>query len=238
MIVTCPNCSSRFKVGATALGAEGRRVKCSRCAHVWRQRAEGAGGDAVAAAEAPSQDETAWLAPPSGERPAPADPAVSERRRRPLEPPAATPPGKRFGTSAVVLVLLVVLFGAGAGAFLARDHVVAAVPGVAKIYALLGAFGEVPGAGLELRNLDSERRRDDGVPVLVIRGEIVNAGAAPSTVPSLRGSLYGADGAELTSWRFAVADPSIAAGASAPFETEVRDPPVEATDLKIRFADQ
>jgi len=35
MILTCPNCRSRFKVKPEALGAAGRTVKCAKCAHKW-----------------------------------------------------------------------------------------------------------------------------------------------------------------------------------------------------------
>lgn len=45
MIVSCPNCSTNFKVPEAALG---RAMKCARCAHVWRE-----GAPVLAAAPAP-----------------------------------------------------------------------------------------------------------------------------------------------------------------------------------------
>ncbi len=36
MIVTCPQCSTNFKVPEGALGTKGRTMKCARCGHVWR----------------------------------------------------------------------------------------------------------------------------------------------------------------------------------------------------------
>lgn len=35
MILTCPNCDTRFKVPNKAIGAEGRQVRCAKCAYVW-----------------------------------------------------------------------------------------------------------------------------------------------------------------------------------------------------------
>ena len=35
MALTCPNCSTRFKVKSEALGDRGRSVRCAKCAHVW-----------------------------------------------------------------------------------------------------------------------------------------------------------------------------------------------------------
>jgi predicted Zn finger-like uncharacterized protein len=37
MILTCPECSSRFVLPDEALGEDGRKVKCSACGHVWFQ---------------------------------------------------------------------------------------------------------------------------------------------------------------------------------------------------------
>ena len=36
MLVTCPHCSTHFKVPEGALGPKGRTMKCARCAHVWK----------------------------------------------------------------------------------------------------------------------------------------------------------------------------------------------------------
>lgn len=35
MLLACPNCSSAFRLPATAIAAEGRVVRCSNCQHVW-----------------------------------------------------------------------------------------------------------------------------------------------------------------------------------------------------------
>ncbi|MCB9988942.1 MAG: zinc-ribbon domain-containing protein [Rhodospirillales bacterium] len=40
MILTCEKCATRFLVSASALGATGRRVRCSQCAHEWFQEPE------------------------------------------------------------------------------------------------------------------------------------------------------------------------------------------------------
>ena len=37
MIVTCPSCSTRYLVDPAAIGQGGRRVKCARCGHLWRE---------------------------------------------------------------------------------------------------------------------------------------------------------------------------------------------------------
>lgn len=37
MIITCPECETRFMISDQALGDEGRTVRCSKCAHTWFQ---------------------------------------------------------------------------------------------------------------------------------------------------------------------------------------------------------
>lgn len=62
MILTCPQCSTQFKLDDALIGEAGRKVKCSSCAHVWHQApvtepAEDDGGDA-AVKEASNEAET------------------------------------------------------------------------------------------------------------------------------------------------------------------------------------
>ena len=35
MLLTCPNCETVFRVDSNAIGASGKAVRCSVCAHVW-----------------------------------------------------------------------------------------------------------------------------------------------------------------------------------------------------------
>ena len=42
MVVTCPNCGSRYAVDPLAIGPAGRTVQCARCDHRWFQKVEGA----------------------------------------------------------------------------------------------------------------------------------------------------------------------------------------------------
>lgn len=37
MYITCPECTTRFVVTAEQIGKEGRKVKCSKCLHIWQQ---------------------------------------------------------------------------------------------------------------------------------------------------------------------------------------------------------
>src|ERR1700726_4639078 len=37
MILTCPQCATRYQVEADKFPASGRNVRCSKCGHVWHQ---------------------------------------------------------------------------------------------------------------------------------------------------------------------------------------------------------
>lgn len=47
MILTCPQCSSRFMVADELIGTDGRKVKCSSCAHIWFQEPKEIEADVV-----------------------------------------------------------------------------------------------------------------------------------------------------------------------------------------------
>jgi len=84
MNLTCPNCSSRFKIKDGALGTKGRKVKCGKCEHRWHAMPEAAPAPAAAAkpAAAPA-DPTEDFAPP----PPPPPPPVADPTDAPPPPP-------------------------------------------------------------------------------------------------------------------------------------------------------
>jgi predicted Zn finger-like uncharacterized protein len=92
MILTCPNCESKFRVGDDAIGPNGRKVKCRKCAHTWRAMPDGGvGEDAPSPPSKPAQsrqraEEEVDVPPP----PPPADTAPPPPP--PPEPDYAAPP--------------------------------------------------------------------------------------------------------------------------------------------------
>ncbi len=66
MILTCPQCASRFLTPARAIGAKGRKVKCSSCAETWFQEPD----EETLSEIQEQEDETASVIEPEDESPA------------------------------------------------------------------------------------------------------------------------------------------------------------------------
>ncbi len=229
-------------------------MKCGRCAQVWRQRPPVDGrAEAPGAAPAPPVSAAPDLDAAVAEPPEPAariaedvDAAADARwapqplpaRRRHPEPTLRRrpEPAKRRAAPAMLAVILVLILGGiGVAGYVARDAILQAIPETGKLLAMFTPPAPPPGAGLELGKLESERRSDDGVPVLLISGEIANPSVGTRELPPLMASLYDDQERELTSWRFTAAETTVPAEQQVRFQTELRDPPDAATDLKIIF---
>lgn len=68
MIIACPACETRYVVPDSAIGVDGRTVRCAKCKHSWFQ--DGASAEQMAAAataQAPQADVAAR--PPSTQHP-------------------------------------------------------------------------------------------------------------------------------------------------------------------------
>ena len=89
--------------------------------------------------------------------------------------------------------------------------------------------------GLEFRNLKNSERTEDGVKVLIIEGEVKNISKFSYEVPKLRAALRNAEQDEIKSWTFSAVQTRLLPGESAPFVTQVKDPPSMATGVTITF---
>jgi predicted Zn finger-like uncharacterized protein len=218
MIVTCPQCSTRYLVDARALGASGRTVRCASCAHTWHQ--------------APSEEP-----PPPVELVAPVPPAESSpplRASGRVQLPAL-PPERRgvslLGWLAVILVFLVV---AGAGAYSSRDKAVARWPILACYYQMVGVPVNTGQENFTFQHINPTREGEKG---LIIDGDVVNVSVCTRQVPKLKVTLLDRTNQPLQSWSFVVSDDRLGPGASIPFHTSIAEPKEDATQIRISVAD-
>ncbi len=231
MILTCPECSTRFAVDDAALRPKGRRVRCGNCKHVWHQAPPEIEEDEPFPAlfGAADRDE----APPAATAEERADePPV--RRTRSAPPPEPEP--NRAATLAWGALVLVIALIVGGG-WVLRDDVVQAWPGARRIYNLAGVPVKPAGAGLELREVSWKRDQVDGVPVLLVEGDVANVSHQVRAVPKIRGTLIGG-GKPVQQWEFAPSQAKLLPGETVHFRTELRNPASGAERLTMNFSDQ
>ena len=97
MIIACPACATRYVVPDSAIGLEGRTVRCAKCKHSWFQDGPELAEPIAAAYSAPAFGEGATAAapvrpsaPPAQQRPAPPaqNPVTPPPRTEPSTPPS------------------------------------------------------------------------------------------------------------------------------------------------------
>ncbi len=131
-------------------------------------------------------------------------------------------------------VLCLFLAGTLGGGWIYRNEVAAYWPATAKLYAVAG--DEINLRGLEFRNVTYERQTEGGLPVLAVKGEVVNVAGERVALPRLRVGLLDETQKELYHWTFALSEPVLPPDEAASFVTRLSSPPPEARDIEIRFA--
>ena len=153
--------------------------------------------------------------------------AATGASKAPKRKPPGRPLGERLGVPALGLVVLLI-----AGGVLARQPVVAAMPDLAGLYALIGL--DVNLRGLEFRNMTATRDIENGRPVLIVKGEIANVASSDNAVPPIRLALR-AGRQEIYAWSVESPRRALSAGETAQFSTRLPTPPPGANDIEIRF---
>lgn len=243
MILSCPACSTRYLLDSALLGPDGREVRCAKCAHQWHQAPPPDVPEPPPPAESPAPDAAAAEQAAAPEQPAaealagepPSDDAAPPPRAAKTNLPAL--PRRARSGDALGWALLLLVVGLFALALAGHEPITAFWPATARIYERLGLAPAGPQEVLVVRNGSSSYEEEDGKPVLVVRGEVVNISAVPQVVPKLRGSLRG-DGRELHSWVFQAAQSRLLPGEAASFVSRFKDPARGATELTITMTDQ
>ena len=238
MILTCPECATRYFVDDDRVGSAGRVVRCAACGANWRAKAE-----------APL-DLTAGTEPAPFLRPADAHAfAASEPRLAPETAPPSSAPvvHKTFrakveqkrrvreaAAAGVVWGLMCAGFALLLGcAYLFRVDIVKLYPKAAGAYAWVGA--PVNPTGLAFEKI-AATPAPDGLAAVTVSGQVRNVIGRPASAPPIRVALVDKSGAKIASQVLRLPAQALAPGKTEAFSVSLPDPKGAAADVDVAFA--
>jgi len=245
MILTCPECSTRYLTKENAIGPNGRTVRCAKCDTTWFVASEAdelalqdnqapvedivPASAAIAAAASPNiplgQETPSGSTEQPGAHVVMRDKVDKERRRRRLT-----------SVGLIWAVPLSLLFIAAILGYVFRQDIVNGVPQTATLYKSLGV--DVTLSGLDIEDPVTRSALVDGKPVLVVNGAVRNITAEAQPVPMVELSLHSKDGEPLVTWLVDVNKEQLAKDERVTFVSEYPNPPVDAVKLRYKFADE
>jgi predicted Zn finger-like uncharacterized protein len=236
MILTCPQCSTRYQADAAKFQPSGRNVRCAKCGHLWHQDAPpvevDAASDIAVVDDAPPPQPEPMPPRPAAFSPSPAISRDTVRMVAPPETPSRLP--KQLATAAgwVGLIVLILLVGWTAMTF--RQQIATVWPQSASLYAALGV--KTNATGIDIKDVSFQRSSQDGQSILVVSGVLDNQTSRELPVPQIRAALIDDDRHELYHWTFVPGVMTLKAGQTTKFSTRLTDPPAGARHFELRFA--
>ena len=251
MILSCPNCATRYTLKDAAMPPEGRTVRCTKCGHNWfaSPPAPSAAEAVIFADEAisepspastpsPQEVQPGTVAAAEEAAPAPAELTAAAAGLAPFgfRPEAKPAPERRrrlavvAGWALLLLSILVLLWSA----YRYREQVVGNWPRAASLYAWIG--WPVRDANLILSDVQYGRRVENRHALLVVTGSLRNLSGQSLPVPPLQVLLRNGSGRVLQRYVFIPPVRVLKAGEQEAFHTELNSPSPAARHLTLKLA--
>jgi predicted Zn finger-like uncharacterized protein len=219
MQLSCPNCSAKYEVPETAIGPNGRKIRCRACDTSWFEPGR-----------LPAASSTPLPATPPPVSPIPAASAIPES---PMAEPetaiAEEAPRRRWRGPWLLLglVVLVVILGGVAATILM---------GPQQMVSRLGLGERRVPLGIAITREPDWRMIAGGSQLFAVSGRIWNPTNVEQPVPDIRAELKDAEGKTVYRWTITRPVPKLAPGASANFDGAAVDVPAASAKVNVTFA--
>ena len=227
MILSCPQCETRYRSEMANFPAAGRKVRCAKCRHVWHQLAP---KPDVAPPNAPALNS-------ASEPPQTVSAVRAMLRAHPASEKRASsrPLAERLGLAAgwVGLAAMIVLIGWEGLQF--RQEIASVWPRSSSLYTSFGVA--VNPNGIELDDVNYRRVAENGQSVLSISGTLVNNSAREQRIPPVRITLTDDDQRELYNWSYRPPQPTLRPGERLKFLTRLAGAP-STRHLQLHLASE
>ena len=131
----------------------------------------------------------------------------------------------RFGGPLPWLGVIVFTALVGGGTYYMAKPIARAWPPSTLLFETIGIKIPSPAAGLQLRNVTSEKRMLGDVPVVALLGDVANLTEQPLEIPRLAGFIADTEGGIVESWPFELEERIIEPGEALSFITQTPVPP-------------
>jgi predicted Zn finger-like uncharacterized protein len=231
MILTCPQCATRFQADAAKFLPAGRTVKCAKCGEVWHQAPPRETEPETLSVESATQH----AEPASNEQSTSAQPHSSPARPRHNddEPSRAARQAQRAAQVVGWAALALILFLIGWTGVHFRQDIATLWPQSAPLYKAAGL--PVNPRGIEIVDVTNGLTVEDGERVLVVSGKLVNISGRELPVPQIRIALINGAQREVYHWPVLASVGTLRPGQSARFHTRLAHPP-RAEQVQVTLA--